>query len=73
MAAPTMRIEEREWDWPALSFADDAVLLDEWEWKLQQLANEFGTVCERRKLRVFEVKSKIIVFERGRNMQLLIS
>ena len=35
-----------------LLFADDTALVDDSEEKLCRLVNEFGRVCERRKLRV---------------------
>lgn len=34
----------REWKMPVLLFVDDAVLLGESEWKLQQLVKLFGAV-----------------------------
>ena len=49
-----------EWkvDWSM--FADDTVLLGESEEKLERLKQEFGRVCQRRKLSVNETKSKIM-------------
>ena len=43
-----------------LSFADDAALVANSEEKLHRLVNEFGKVCERRKLRVNVGKSKVM-------------
>ena len=45
-------------------FADDTVLLDDSEEKLEKLVQEFGRVCRRRKLSVNETKSKIMKTER---------
>ena len=41
-------------------FADDTALVADSEEKLCRLVNEFGRVCERRKLRVNVGKSKVI-------------
>ncbi len=41
-------------------FADNAVLLDENEWEMQGLVSEFGTVCEKRDLKVDAYKSKVM-------------
>ena len=43
-----------------LLFADDTALVAESEEKLCRLVNEFGRVCERRKLRVNVGKSKVM-------------
>ena len=43
-----------------LLFADDAALVVDSEEKLCRLVSEFGRVCERRKLRVNEGKSKVM-------------
>ena len=43
-----------------LLFADDTALVADSEEKLCRLANEFGRVCERRKLRVNVGKSKVL-------------
>ena len=43
-----------------LLFADDAALVADSEEKLCRLVNEFGRVCERRKLRVNLGKSKVM-------------
>ena len=44
-----------------LLFADDTAIVAESEEQLQCLVSEFGTVCERRKLRVNVNKSKVLV------------
>ena len=54
----------REWMVPACLYADDAVLFAESELKLQKLVKEFDRVCDRRKLKVNEGKSKVMIFER---------
>ena len=41
-------------------FADDTVLLGDSEEKLDRLVQEFGIMCQRRKLSVNETKSKIM-------------
>ena len=43
-----------------LLFADDTALVEETEEKLQVLVREFGRACDRRKLRVNVVKSKVL-------------
>ena len=43
-----------------IMFADDTVLLGDSEEKLERLVQEFGSVCQRRKLSVNETKSKIM-------------
>ena len=43
-----------------LLFADDTALVADLEDKLCRLVTEFGTVCERRKLRVNVGKSKVM-------------
>ena len=48
-------------------FADDTVLLGDSEEKLERLAQEFGNVCQRRKLLVNETKSKIM--KMGKNVE----
>ena len=45
-------------DW--LMFADDTVLLGDSEEKLERVVQEFGSVCQRRKLSVNETKSTIM-------------
>ena len=47
-----------------LLFADDTALVASTEERLQRLVNEFGVVCERRKLRVNIGKSKVMVCNR---------
>ena len=49
-----------EWKVDWLMFADDTVLLGDSEEKLERLVQEFGRVCQRRKLSVNETKSKIM-------------
>lgn len=44
--------------YPALLFADDALLLVEREWELQ-MVKEFGKVCEWRKLKLNEAKIQV--------------
>ena len=58
----TLRDERRNTEWTAdwLMFADDTVLLGDSEEKLERLVHEFGSVCRRRKLLVYETKSKIM-------------
>ena len=46
-------------------FTDDTVLLGDNEEKLERLLQEFGKVCQRRKLSVNVIKSKIMKI--GRN------
>ena len=43
-----------------LLFADDTALVADSEEKLCRLVSEFGRVCERKKLRVNEGKSKVM-------------
>ena len=43
-----------------LLFADDTALVADSEEKLCRLVNEFGRVCERRKMRVNVGKSKVM-------------
>ena len=61
----SLKREGIEWKLPILLFADDTVLMSDNEWELQGLVNEFGTVCEKRNLKVNTGKSKVMVFERG--------
>ena len=49
-----------EWKVEWLMFADDTVLVGDSEEKLDRLVQEFGRVCQRRKLKVNESKSKIM-------------
>ena len=51
---------ENEWELNQLLFADDTVVVADFEKKLCQLVTEFGRVCERRKLRVNVGKSKVM-------------
>ena len=48
-------------------FADDTVLLGDSEDKLDRLVQEFGRVCLRRKLLVYDTKSKIMKI--GKNVE----
>ena len=50
-----------------LLFADDTALVADSEEKLCRLVSEFGTVCERKKLRVNVGKSKIMTCSRYGN------
>ena len=54
----------REWEVSQLLFADDTALVASTEERLQRLVDEFGVVCERRKLRVNVGKSKVMVCSR---------
>ena len=56
-----------EWKVDWLMFADDTVLLGDSEEKLERLVQEFGKVCQRRKLPVNETKSKIMII--GKNVE----
>ncbi len=47
-------------------YADDTVLLAESEGMLQRIVGEFHRVCKKRKLKVNAGKSKVMVFETGR-------
>ena len=49
-----------EWRVEWLMFADDTVLVGDSEEKLNRLVQEFGRVCQRRKLTVNECKSKVM-------------
>ena len=49
-----------EWELNQLLFVDDTVVVADSEKKLCQLVTEFGSVCERRKLRVNVGKSKVM-------------
>ena len=53
-----------EWEVSQLLFADDTALVASTEERLQRLVNEFGVVCEKRKLRVNIGKSKVMVCSR---------
>ena len=54
-----------EWEVSQLLFADDTAMVASTEERLQRLVDEFGAVCERRKLRVNVGKSKVMVCSRG--------
>ena len=56
----------REWEVSQLLFADDTALVASTEERLQRLVDEFGVVCERRKLNVNVGKSKVLVCIRER-------
>ena len=60
-------VDERDYVWELnqLLFADDTVFVADSEEKLCQLVEEFGRVCERRKLRVNVGKSKVMRCTRG--------
>ncbi|WP_435331133.1 reverse transcriptase domain-containing protein, partial [Klebsiella pneumoniae] len=49
-----------EWSLNQLLFADDIALVADSEETLRQLVEEFGRVCERRKLKVNVNKSKVM-------------
>ena len=53
-----------EWEVSQLLFADDTALVASTEERLQRLVDEFGVVCERRKLKVNVGKSKVMVCSR---------
>ena len=55
----------RGWELCQILFADDTALVADSEEKLQKLVEEFGRVCERRKLRVNVNKSKVMRCTRG--------
>ena len=55
-----------EWEVSQLLFADDTALVASTEERLQRLVDEFGVVCERRKLKVNVGKSKVMVCSRER-------
>ncbi len=54
-------------------YADDTVLLAESETMLQRIVDEFDRVCKRRKLKVNEGKSKVMVFETAREQTINIA
>ena len=60
-------VDERDYMWELnqLLFADDTVFVADSEEKLCRLVEEFGRVCERRKLRVNVGKSKVMRCTRG--------
>ncbi len=47
-----------------LPFADDTTLVADLEEKIRQLLEEFGRVCERRKMKINESKSKVMKYNR---------
>ena len=51
---------DNRWELDQLLFVDDDVVVADSERKLCQFVIEFGTVCERRKLRMNEGKSKFM-------------
>ena len=51
---------DNEWELNQLLFADDTVVVADFERKLCQLMTESGRICERRKLRVNVGKSKVM-------------
>ena len=55
-----------EWRVEWLMFADDTVLVGDSEEKLNRLVQEFGRVCQRRKLTVNECKSKVMQIGKNR-------
>ena len=62
----TRRNDEWKVEW--LMFADDTVLVGDGEEKLSRLVQEFGNVCQRRKLTVNESKNKIMrIGKNGKN------
>ena len=66
-----INVDGREWHLNQLLFADDTALVADSEEILRQLAEEFGRVCKRRKVRVNESKSKVMKCTRmvgGRRM-----
>ncbi|WP_435325971.1 reverse transcriptase domain-containing protein, partial [Klebsiella pneumoniae] len=66
----------REWSLNQLLFADDTALVADSEETLRQLVEEFGRVCDRRKLKVNENKSKVMRCTRsvdGRRMNIVLN
>ena len=61
------KIRNIEWKVDWLMFADDTALLSDSKEKLERLVQEFGRVCQRRKLSVNEAKSKIMKI--GKNVE----
>ncbi len=55
-----MNADGREWSLSQLLFADDTALVADSEMRLRQLVEEFGRVCQRRKLKVNGSKSKVM-------------
>ena len=74
----TLRDERRNIEWKVdwSMFADDTVFLGDSEENLERLEQEFGRVCQRKKLLVNETKSKIMKMgkngeENGVNISLI--
>ena len=66
----TLRGEKKrniEWQADWVMFADYTVLLGDSEEKLERLVQEFGRMCQRRKLSVNETKGKIM--KTGKNRE----
>ncbi len=66
----------REWSLSQLVFADDTALAADSEGRLRQLVEEFGSVCQRRKLKVSGSKSKVMKCTRlvdGRRMNVALN
>ncbi len=59
-----LKLNGVDWSVAACLFADDTVLLAESERNLQRVVVRFHSVCSRRKLRVDEGKTKVMVFEK---------
>ena len=53
-----------DWEMGQCLFADDTVLMADSEEKLQNVVNEFGVVCHKRKLKVNVGKSKVMKVSR---------
>ncbi len=54
----------REWNLNQLLFADNTTMMVDSQDRLRQLGEEFGRLCERRKQRVNESKSKMMNYTR---------
>ncbi len=59
-----MNDDGREWNVNQLLFVDDTALVADLEQRLRHLIEEFGRVCEGRKLRVNESKSTVMKYTR---------
>ena len=71
-----MNADGREWRQNQLLFADDTALVADSEEALRQLVVEFGRVCDMRKLKVNENKSKVMRCTRdvdGRRMNIFLN
>ena len=64
---------DNEWELNQLLFADDTVVVADFERKLCHLVTEFGRVCERRKLRVNVGKSKVTRNEDGVRLNVMLN